>query len=201
MNFLFKTTDGGHTWQTISPDLAREHNAVPASLGNTAAKDPNAEKARGVIYSLAPSFKSVNTLWAGTDDGLIWTTRDGGVHWKNITPPELTPWSKVTQIAASHFDDETAYASVSRFRIDDQRPYIYRTHDGGKTWTLITNGLPNNSAVNTVREDPVRRGLLFAVQKRAFGCPSMTETTGKASNSICRIPPCVTSGFTTTTCS
>ena len=162
MNYLFKTTDGGHTWQTISPDLAREHNAVPASLGNTAAKDPNAEKLRGVIYSLAASFKSLNTLWAGTDDGLIWTTRDGGAHWKNITPPELTPWSKVTQIAASHFDDETAYASVSRSRIDDQHPYIYRTHDGGKTWKLITNGLPDSSAVDTVREDPVRKGLLFA---------------------------------------
>ena len=162
MNFLFKTMDGGHTWQTISPDLGREHNAVPASLGTMAAKDPNAEKQRGVIYSLAPSFKSLNTIWAGTDDGLIWTTRDGGANWKNITPPELTPWSKVTQIAASHFDDLTAYASVSRFRIDDQRPYIYRTHDGGKTWRLITAGLPENSAVNTVREDPVRKGLLFA---------------------------------------
>jgi photosystem II stability/assembly factor-like uncharacterized protein len=162
MNFLFKTTDGGHTWQTISPDLGREHNAVPASLGTMAARDPNAEKQRGVIYSLAPSFKSLNTIWAGTDDGLIWTTRDGGANWKNITPPELTPWSKVTQIAASHFDDLTAYASVSRFRIDDQRPYIYRTHDGGKTWRLITAGLPENSAVNTVREDPLRKGLLFA---------------------------------------
>ncbi|MFI5094319.1 MAG: WD40/YVTN/BNR-like repeat-containing protein [Candidatus Acidiferrales bacterium] len=162
MNFLFKTINGGHTWQTISPDLAREHNAVPASLGTTAAKDPRAEKQRGVIYSLAPSFKSLNTIWAGTDDGLIWTTRDGGGHWKNISPPELTPWSKVTQIAASHFDDETAYASVSRSRIDDQRPYIYRTHDGGKTWTLITTGLPDDAAVDTVREDPVRKGLLFA---------------------------------------
>lgn len=162
MNFLFKTMDGGHTWQTISPDLGREHNAVPASLGTMAAKDPNAEKQRGVIYSLAPSFKSLNTIWAGTDDGLIWTTRDGGANWKNITPPELTPWSKVTQLAASHFDDLTAYASVSRFRIDDQRPYIYRTHDGGKTWRLITAGLPENSAVNTVREDPIRKGLLFA---------------------------------------
>ena len=162
MNFLFKTTDSGHTWQTVSPDLGREHNAVPASLGTMASKDPNAEKQRGVIYSLAPSFKSLNTIWAGTDDGLIWTTSDGGANWKNITPPELTPWSKVTQIAASHFDDLTAYASVSRFRIDDQRPYIYRTHDGGKTWRLITAGLPENSAVNTVREDSVRKGLLFA---------------------------------------
>ncbi|HYL61731.1 MAG TPA: glycoside hydrolase [Candidatus Methylomirabilis sp.] len=161
MNFVFKTTDGGHTWQIISPDLAREHNDVPASLGNTASRDPNAAKTRGVVYALAPSFKNVGTLWAGTDDGYIWITRDGGTNWKNITPPELTPWSKVSQITASHFDEEAAYASVSRFRIDDSKPYIYRTHDGGKSWKLITDGLPD-SPVNTVREDPFRKGLLFA---------------------------------------
>jgi photosystem II stability/assembly factor-like uncharacterized protein len=160
-NFLFKTTDAGQTWQTISPDLGREHAGIPSSLGATASKDPNADKQRGVIYALAPSFKTLNTLWAGTDDGLIWTTRDAGTNWKNVTPHELTPWSKVTQIAASHFDDQSAYASVSRFRIDDLRPYIYRTHDSGKTWRLITNGLPD-SPVNAVREDPVRKGLLFA---------------------------------------
>ncbi len=161
-NFLFKTLDGGRTWQTISPDLARDHAGIPASLGTTAGKDSNADKQRGVIYALAPSFQSLNTLWAGTDDGLIWTTRDGGAHWKNVTPPELTPWSKVTQIVASHFDDQSAYASVSRFRIDDLRPYIYRTRDGGKTWRLITTGLPDHAPVDTVREDPVRKGLLFA---------------------------------------
>jgi photosystem II stability/assembly factor-like uncharacterized protein len=160
-NFLFKTTDGGQTWQTISPDLTREHAGVPASVGNMASKDPNADKVRGVIYALAPSFKTLTTIWAGTDEGLIWNTRDGGAHWKNITAPELTPWSKVTQISASHFDEETAYASVSRFRIDDAKPYIYRTHDGGKSWKLIVNGLPD-SPVDTVREDPVRKGLLFA---------------------------------------
>ena len=161
-NYLFKTTDGGHTWQTISGDLAREHSGIPASVGAAASKDANADKQRGVIYALAPSFKNLNTLWAGTDDGLIWTTRDGGTNWRNITPPEMIPWSKVTQIAASHFDDESAYASVSRFRIDDTRPYIYRTHDGGKNWKLITNGLPDDAAVDTVREDEVRKGLLFA---------------------------------------
>jgi photosystem II stability/assembly factor-like uncharacterized protein len=160
-NFVFKTLDGGNTWKEISKDLAREHSGVPASVGSTASKDPNADKQRGVVYALAPSFKSLNTLWAGTDDGLIWTTRDGGANWKNVTPPELTPWSKVTQIVASNFDDETAYASVSRFRIDDQHPYIYRTHDGGKTWKLTTGGLPD-SPVDTVREDSVRKGLLFA---------------------------------------
>ena len=161
-NFLFKTTDGGNTWTTISPDLTRNEPGVPPSVGNMAAKNPEIGKTRGVIYALAPSFRDVNTLWAGTDDGQVWITRDGGTNWKNITPPELTPWSKVTQISASHFDEQEAYVSVSRFRIDDLKPYIYRTRDGGKTWQLITSGLPDQSPVDTVREDPVRKGLLFA---------------------------------------
>jgi photosystem II stability/assembly factor-like uncharacterized protein len=161
-NVLFKTTDGGQSWQTISPDLTRENPGMPASVGTLATKNPDAEKQRGVIYALAPSFKSVNTLWAGTDDGLIWITRDGGKNWNNITPPELIAWSKVTQLEASHFDDQSAYASVSRFRIDDLHPYIYRTHDGGKTWKLISGSLPADAPVDTVREDPVRKGLLFA---------------------------------------
>ena len=159
-NVLFKTTDGGNSWQAISEDLTRQHPGVPASVGNLIPKD--AEKKRGVIYALAPSFKNINTLWAGTDDGLIWQTRDGGKKWIDITPGELTPWSKVTQISASHFDDETAYASVSRFRINDEHPYIYRTHDGGKNWKLIVKGLPDFGPVDTIREDPVRKGLLFA---------------------------------------
>src|SRR4029077_11103971 len=113
-NVLFKTTDGGGTWQSISKDLTRESPGIPESVGTLANK--GVEKQRGVIYALAPSFKNLNTLWAGTDDGLIWTTRDGGANWKNVTPPMLTPWSKVTQIDASHFDDDSAYTSVSRFR-------------------------------------------------------------------------------------
>jgi len=162
---LFQSTDGGNAWQTISPDLTRENPGAPPSVGNLILKD--AEKQRGVIYALAPSFKSVSTLWAGTDDGLIWITRNGGRNWIDITPRELTPWSKVTQISASHFDDETAYISVSRFRINDSHPYIYRTHDGGKTWKLITAGLAESGAADTVREDPVRKGLLFAGTENA----------------------------------
>jgi photosystem II stability/assembly factor-like uncharacterized protein len=159
-NILFKTTDGGNSWQAISTDLTREHPGVPASVGTLVPKA--AEKQRGVIYALAPSFKSINTLWAGTDDGLLWQTRDGGQKWNEITPKELTPWSKVTQISASHFDDDSAYVSVSRFRLNDEQPYIYRTHDGGKSWKLITDGLPAIGPVDTIREDHVRKGLLFA---------------------------------------
>ena len=164
-NVLFKTKDGGNSWQTISNDLTRENPGVPTSVGALVPK--NADKQRGVIYALAPSLKKIDTLWAGTDDGLIWLTRDGGKNWSEITPKELTAWSKVTQISASHFDDETAYASVSRFRVDDNHPYIYRTHDGGKTWKLITTGLPEFGPVDTVREDPVRKGLLFAGTENA----------------------------------
>ena len=164
-NVLFKTIDGGNSWQTISKDLTREHPAVPESVGTLYNKA--VEKTRGVIYALAPSFKAVTTVWAGTDDGLIWITRDAGKNWSDITPKELTPWSKVTQISASHFDEQTAYSSVSRFRINDTHPYIYRTHDGGKNWTLITSGLPEFGPVDTVREDPVRKGLLFAGTENA----------------------------------
>jgi photosystem II stability/assembly factor-like uncharacterized protein len=164
-NVLFKTTDGGNSWQTISPDLTREKPEMPASVGAMIPK--NAEKTRGVIYALAPSFKSVDTLWAGTDDGRIWITHDAGKNWAEITPKELTAWSKVTQISASHFDEQTAYASVSRLRINDTHPYMYRTHDGGKTWKAITAGLPDFGPVDTVREDSVRKGLLFAGTENA----------------------------------
>ena len=160
-NYLFKTTDGGQTWQTISPDLTRTDPGVPPSIGNLVSKNPDAAKQRGVIYALAPSFKNINTIWAGTDDGQIWKTRDGGKNWNNLTPNDFPAWRKITQLQASHFDDDSAYASASGFRIDDMHPYIYRTHDGGKSWQLITSGLPD-FPVDTVREDPERKGLLFA---------------------------------------
>jgi photosystem II stability/assembly factor-like uncharacterized protein len=159
-NVLFETKDYGKTWEKISPDLSREHSGQLASLAPLPAKD--AEKRRGAIYSVAASFQNVNTIWAGTDDGLAWITHDHGKNWKNITPAGITPWSKITQISASHFDDQTAYVSVSRFRIDDLHPYLYRTHDGGATWQPIATGLPDDAPVNTVREDPIRKGLLFA---------------------------------------
>jgi photosystem II stability/assembly factor-like uncharacterized protein len=166
-NVLFKTADGGQNWQIISPDLTRDDPGVPASLGAFVNSDPAKGKHRGVIYSLAPSPKDVNLIWAGTDDGLIHVTRDGGKTWQNVTPPELTPWSKLAQMDAGHFDAATAYAAVNRFRLDDLHPYIYRTHDGGETWQKIVAGLPDNEPVNTVREDPIRQGLLLAGTERS----------------------------------
>jgi photosystem II stability/assembly factor-like uncharacterized protein len=164
-NRLFKTTDYGHTWQTISPDLSREHSGQPASL--PAMKQDDQDKRRGAIYAVAASYKTVQTIWAGTDDGLVWITRDAGAHWANITPPEISAWSKIAQIDASHFDDNTAYVAASRMRIDDMRPYAFKTHDGGKTWVSIGAGLPVDVPVNAVRADPVRAGLLYAATERA----------------------------------
>ena len=161
-NVLFETTDGGNSWRTMSPDLTREDPGVPTNLGVFVDEDPAKGKHRGVIYSIAPSPKDRNLIWVGTDDGLVHITRDGGKSWTNVTPPDLTPWSKLAQMDASHFDADTVYAAVNRFRLDDLRPYIYRTHDGGKTWDKIVTGIANDEPVNTVREDPERKGLLFA---------------------------------------
>jgi photosystem II stability/assembly factor-like uncharacterized protein len=167
-NVLFKTTDAGHSWQIISPDLTREDPGVPPNIGDMIASDPAQGKHRGVIYSLAPSPLDANLIWAGTDDGLIWLTRDGGQNWREVSPPGLTAWSKIAQLDASHFDPNAVYAAVNRFRLDDLHAYIYRTHDGGQTWEKITTGLPDDASVNVVREDPVRQGLLFTGTERAI---------------------------------
>ncbi len=164
-NHLFKTTDYGHTWQTISPDLSQEKSGQPESLPALPADQQN--QRRGVIYSVAASFKNMQTIWAGTDDGFVWITRDGGANWSNITPPGLTPWSKIAQIDASRFDDDTAYVAVNRMRIDDMKPYAFRTHDGGKSWQSISAGLPDDAPVDAVRADPVQPGLLYAATERA----------------------------------
>ncbi|KAF0240058.1 MAG: glycoside hydrolase family protein, partial [bacterium] len=165
-NVLFKTTTGGHSWDIISPDLSREKPDIPINIGVYRTPELENMARRGVIYTVAPSFQDINTIWAGTDDGLIHITRNGGKTWQNITPTDLTSWSKVSLIEASHFDNETAYAAINRFRLDDLRPHIYRTHDGGKTWQKITKGIPENEVVNAVREDPIRKGLLFAGTER-----------------------------------
>jgi photosystem II stability/assembly factor-like uncharacterized protein len=158
---VVKTADGGKTWETISPDLSRESYDLPASVAAYPELAKTQATRRGVVYALGPSPLDVNVLWAGTDDGLIHLTRDGGKNWKNVTPPALKPWSKVSQLDASHFDDRSVYAAINSIRIDDLKPHIFRTHDNGATWTEIVRGLPDGP-INVVREDPVRKGLLFA---------------------------------------
>ena len=165
-NVLFKTQNGGKSWKVISPDLSRESWDIPASVGIYAEKKMKTMPRRGVIYTIAPSFKNANTIWCGTDDGLIHLTLDGGLHWKNVTPSAITSWSKISLMEASHFDVQTAYAAVNCIRLDDQKPHIYKTNDGGKTWKEIVNGLPNDP-INVVREDPYRKGMLYAGSERA----------------------------------
>lgn len=165
-NTLWSTRDGGRNWKQISPDLTRKTWEVPESVGKYKSAPAAQPSQRGVIYAIAPSPLDVNRIWAGTDDGLIHVTTDGGLHWKDVTPPQLKPWAKVSILDASHFDPQTVYAAINMFRLDDLRPHILRTRDGGATWTEIVSGIPDGAAVNAVREDPKRKGLLFAGSER-----------------------------------
>lgn len=165
-NVLFKTMNGGNSWQIISPDLSRDKWDIPASVGIYTSDEMKTMPRRGVIYTVAPSYKDINTIWCGTDDGLIHVTKDGGKTWKNVTPPDVTSWSKVSLMDAGHFDANTVYAAVNRIRCDDMNPHIYKTNDGGKTWKQIVNGLPADP-INVVREDPQVKGLLYAGSERA----------------------------------
>ena len=166
-NTLWKTRDGGRNWDQISPDLSRKTFDVSETVGKFRSQPTAQPTQRGVIYTVAPSPLDVNLIWVGTDDGLIHRTTDGGAHWIDVTPKQLKPWQKVSLIDAGHFDKNTAYAAVNTLRLDDLRPHIFRTHDGGATWTEVTSGLPNNENTNAVREDPERKGLLFAGTERA----------------------------------
>jgi photosystem II stability/assembly factor-like uncharacterized protein len=164
--FLWKSVDGGKHWEKKSPDLTRENPAVPGNLDavsaeNSAVKGPR----RGVVYAIAIS-PADGRIWCGTDDGLVWLSKDDGASWQNVTPKELSAWSKVAILEASHFDAETVYAVVDRHRLDDNRPYLYRTRDGGRSWTPVAAGMPDDFHLNVVREDPVRRGLLYAGTER-----------------------------------
>jgi photosystem II stability/assembly factor-like uncharacterized protein len=166
-NTVWKTLNGGQSWTQISPDLARPTWEVPENVGKYRGTEAATPSRRGVVYALAPSPVDINTLWAGTDDGLIHLTRDGGKTWNDVTPPDLRPWAKVSIMDASPFDVNTAYAAINTFRLDDLRPHIYRTHDGGKSWTHITGGIPDGGIVNVVREDPKQRGLLYVGTEQA----------------------------------
>jgi photosystem II stability/assembly factor-like uncharacterized protein len=163
---LFRTADGGSSWQKISPDLTREDPGVPANLDTATTADVPPGKRHGVIYTIAPSPKQAGEIWVGTDDGLIQLTRDEGKTWSDVTPKELTPWSKVTHMAVSRFAAGKAYAAIDRHRLEDLQPYLYRTKDYGKTWQRVSNGIPEGSFLNCVREDPKVAGLLYACTEK-----------------------------------
>jgi photosystem II stability/assembly factor-like uncharacterized protein len=164
--FVYKTSDGGKTWKQISQDLTREDPGVPSLLHAAAAADAPADKRRGVVYTIAPSPLRAPLLWVGTDDGLVYNTPDDGGTWNNVTPPDMTSWTKVVMVEASHFDPNEAFVAAERHQLEDYEPHIWRTKDSGKTWQAITRGLPAGIYVQTVKEDPVRRGLLFCGTER-----------------------------------
>jgi len=159
-NVVWKSIDRAHTWTRISPDLARATWAVPASAGRYA--NGVTPTARGAITALSPSPRSIAVLWAGTDDGNIQVTTNGGTTWRNVTPAAMKPWTRIFNIEAGHFDTGTVYAAANTLRIDDMHPHFWRTHDGGRTWTEIDNGIAPDAVANSIREDPRVPGLLYA---------------------------------------
>jgi photosystem II stability/assembly factor-like uncharacterized protein len=159
---LFKTTDGGVHWTAISPDLTRNDKSKQHVSGGEITLDDSGTEYYDTIFAVTESPLAKGLIWVGTDDGLIQITRDEGKNWTNITPKDLPEWSRVSQIDASPYDAGTAYIAVDRHQSDDLRAYIYKTTDYGQTWTKLNNGIPEGSFVRAVREDPKKRGLLYA---------------------------------------
>ncbi len=159
---LFKTVDGGQSWQVISPDLTRNDKSKQEMPGVPITKDSTSVEFYDTIFTIAPSPLARGEIWVGSDDGLVHLTRDDGAHWENVTPGGLPAWSKISLIEASPFSAGAAYVAVNRNKNDDLNPYIYKTDDYGRTWTKIVQGIPAGSYVHVVRADPERRGLLYA---------------------------------------
>ena len=158
---IWRTTNGGHSWTAISGDLTRRETWETPSNAGKYASDVT-PSALGTVTAIAPSPLDVNVLWAGTGDGLIQVTTDGGTKWANVTPPQIKTWSRIFNMDAGHFDTKTAYAAANTLRLDDMNPHFWRTHDGGKTWTEIDNGIAPGAVANSIREDPHKKGLLYA---------------------------------------
>ena len=159
---LFKTTNEGKSWTIISPDLTRNDKTKQESSGGPITKDNTGVEVYDTIFSVAESPVQKDLIWTGSDDGLIYITKDGGAHWDNVTPKAMPEWGTVSLIEASPTDAGTAYAAIERHKMDDFAPYIFKTSDFGKTWTAITNGIPKGDYVHAVRQDPKRKGLLYA---------------------------------------
>lgn len=159
---VFKTTNQGKSWTVISPDLTRNDKSKQKASGGPITEDNTSVEYYGTIFALAESPVEKGLLWAGSDDGLIHITRDGGGSWQNVTPPSMPEWGTVSLIDASPHTAGAAYAAVDRHKLDDFKPYIFKTADYGKTWALAVSGIPDGDYVHAVREDPKRRGLLYA---------------------------------------
>jgi photosystem II stability/assembly factor-like uncharacterized protein len=159
---LWKTTNEGQSWEKISPDLTRADPKTLGDSGGPITKDQNGPEIYGTIFSIAPSRTDAQTIWTGSDDGMVYITRDGGKNWKNITPPGMPDFIRISLIDASPHKPGTAYVADKNYQADDRRPYAYRTDDYGATWTKIVKGIPENDFVQVVREDPKRAGLLYA---------------------------------------
>jgi photosystem II stability/assembly factor-like uncharacterized protein len=159
---VWKSTNQGQSWESISPDLTRADPKTLGPSGGPITHDMNGPEIYATVFALAPSPLDANVLWAGSDDGLMHVTRDGGKNWENVTPKDLPDFSRVSIIDASAHDPSTAYFAAKRYQLDDRAPYIYRTHDFGKSWTRIVKGIRSGDYVHVVREDPKRKGLLFA---------------------------------------
>ncbi len=163
---VWKSTDHGHSWTIISPDLTRNDRSKQQASGGPLTKDITSVEYYDTVFTLAESPLEKGMLWVGTDDGLVWTGLADGSRWTAVTPHEMPEWSSIDMVEPSHYDSGIAYIAVDRHKLDDIKPYAYRTGDGGKTWTAIDAGLPDGAVVHAVREDPVRRGLLYAGTER-----------------------------------
>ena len=163
---VFRTKNDGQSFEAISPDLTRHDPRTLGPSGGPITKDQTSVEYYATVFTIAESPVTAGVIWAGSDDGLVHVTRDNGKSWKNVTPKNMPEWSRISIIEASHFAPGTAYVAANHFQMDDMRPYIYRTTDYGTTWKLIVGGIPETEFVRAVREDPVRRGLLFAATER-----------------------------------
>ena len=159
---LFKSTDQGQSWSVISPDLTRNDKSKQESSGGPLTKDNTSVEYYDTIFAVSESPVSQGLIWVGSDDGLVHVTEDGGGHWADVTPKAMPEWATVDAIEPDPHDPAIAYVAADRHRLDDARPYAFVTHDSGKTWSEITNGIPADAYVHVVRADPVRKGLLYA---------------------------------------
>lgn len=159
---VFRSTNGGQSWHRLSPDLSRDDPATLGDSGGPINLDQTSIEYFGDVFALAPSPLNRDVIWAGSDDGLVHVTNDFGAHWADVTPPGVPHFARFAVIDASTHDTGTAYAAAQNYRLDDFRPYLFKTHDGGRTWTRITTGIPDGSFAWTIRQDPVKPGLLYA---------------------------------------